>query len=116
MSNDRGVALLEVLMALAILSVAGGALASATAAGLRATALAAEREHASVQRETVLTGLTLLTKEELDARTGERPLGVFQVRIERPRPGLYRLEVTGPAPADAGSLATLVYRATGATP
>jgi prepilin-type N-terminal cleavage/methylation domain-containing protein len=116
MRGERGVALLEVLMALAILAVAGTALAGATAAGVRSTTMAAERERASVRREMVLAGLTLLRKNELDAQVGEYPLGEFQVRIQRPRPTIYRIEVSGPTPGDAGTLVTLVYRGDGAAP
>ena len=111
MRNDRGVALLEVLIALAILAIAGMALVGAVSAGLRATALASDRERASVRRDELMTGLSLLSRPELDARLGVHQLGAYAVEIQHPRAALYRLAITGPAPDDAGTLATLVYRA-----
>ncbi|HEU5260774.1 MAG TPA: hypothetical protein VFU41_05025 [Gemmatimonadales bacterium] len=88
---DRGVALLEVLVALAILAGAGMALVGLVGAGLRAEREARERERILAAEERLLTALTLLRGEELDRRIGRHLLGEFIVDVERPQRTLYRL-------------------------
>jgi len=61
-ATDRGVALLEVLVALAILSGAGLALLDLVTAGLRAERESRERERVLAVEDRVLTALTLLTQ------------------------------------------------------
>src|SRR2546426_8460690 len=68
--SDRGIALLEVLVALAILSGAGLALLDFVTGGLRAERDARERERVLAVEERVLTALTLLKRDELDRRLG----------------------------------------------
>jgi hypothetical protein len=109
--NSRGVALLEVLIALAILGTVGLALVS-----LESAALAAERDARALERtlaaeERVLAALTLLKRGEFDRRLGRHALGEFLVYIERPEQTLYRIAV-GPADApQVEDLVTVVYRA-----
>src|SRR5256885_13306222 len=93
---DRGIALLETLVALAILSGAGLALLDLVTAGLRAERDARERERVLAVEERVLTALTLLKRDELDRRLGRHPIGELIAAIERPERTLYRIALAQP--------------------
>ncbi len=111
MRNRRGIALLEVLVALAILGTAGLALVTLESAALGAQRDARAREHALAAEERVLAAMTLLKREEFDRRLGRHPVGEFLVEVERPERTLYRIAI---GPADAPpmeDLVTVVYRA-----
>ncbi len=101
--SDRGIALLEVLVALAVLSGAGLALLDLVTGGLRA-----ERVLAVEQR--VLTALTLLKREEFDRRLGRHPIGELIVEIQRPERTLYRIAVSQQESSQVEDLVTVVYR------
>src|SRR5919198_1733616 len=93
MRNDRGVVLLEVMVALVILATAGIALVETVGAGLRAERDARERENTLAAEERLLAALTLLNRGELDQRIGRREIGEFVVDIQRPERALYRIAV-----------------------
>jgi hypothetical protein len=111
MPGDRGVALLEVLAAVVILGVAGLALVELVAGGTRAVAVAEDRERELVDEERLLTAWSLLKREELDQRIGDRVVGSYVVRVQRPEPGLYRLAVERSLAPSVEDLVTVVYRA-----
>jgi type II secretory pathway pseudopilin PulG len=108
--NDRGIALLEVLVALAILSGAGLALLDLVTGGLRAERDAREREHVLALEERVLTALTLLKRGELDLRLGRHPIGELIADIQRPERTLYRIAVAQQQSPQVEDLVTVVYR------
>ena len=108
--TSRGVALLEVLVALAILSGAGLALLDLVTGGLRAERDAHERERVLAVEERVLTALTLLKREELDRRLGRQPIGELIVDIQRPERTLYRIAVVQEESPQVEDLVTVVYR------
>ena len=108
--TSRGVALLEVLVALAILSGAGLALLDLVTAGLRAEREARERERVLAVQERVLTALTLLKRDELDRRLGRQPIGELIVDIQRPERTLYRIAVVQQESPQVEDLVTVVYR------
>src|SRR6266851_3650840 len=89
--TEGGVALLETLVALAILLGAGLALLQLISAGLAAERDARERERVLAVEERVLTALTLLKRDELDRRLGRHPIGELVADIERPERTLYRI-------------------------
>ena len=110
MRNERGVALLEVLVALVILATAGIALTELVGAGLLGERDARAREAILATEDRLLAALTLLRREELDQRIGRRQLGELIVDVQRPEPTLYRialLQLTSPHVED---LVTVVYR------
>src|SRR5207237_8836431 len=88
---DRGIALLETLVALAILSGAGLALFELVTRGFQAEREARERERVLAVEDRVLTALTLLKRDELDRRLGRHPLGEWMVDLERPERPRYRI-------------------------
>jgi type II secretory pathway pseudopilin PulG len=106
----QGVVLLEVLVALVVLSAAGLGVVSAVGAGLRGERDAQTREHVLAVEERVIAALTLLTREDLDRRIGPHPIGEFVVDVERPEATLYRIAIAQAASAHLEDLVTVVYR------
>jgi len=107
---ERGVALLETLIALAILSGAGLALLDLVASGLRAERESRERERVLAVEERVLAALTLLTRAELDRRVGRHPIGELIADIERPERTLYRIALAQQESPQVEDLVTVVHR------
>jgi len=108
---DRGIALLEAMVALAILASAGGFLVALVAAGLRSEHELRQRELTLQAAERVLAATTLLTRADLDQRLGRHRVGELLVEVERPEPALYRIAVSENAAPALELLATVVYRA-----
>jgi len=108
--SDRGIALLETLVALAILSGAGLALLDLVTAGLRAERESRERERIVAVEDRVLAALTLLTRAELDRRIGRHPLGELIADIQRPERTLYRIALAQQESPQLEDLVTVVYR------
>ncbi len=111
MSDERGVALLEVMVALVILAGAGTSLAVLVADALRGVRLAQEREGRYEAAERVMAGLSLRDRRGLDLRLGRRPVGPFLTDVQRPRPELYRLAVLDSTPPHEQLLVTVIRRA-----
>jgi len=108
-SREAGVALLEVLVALAIVSAGGVATVAVLGAGLRAEHDARARERTLAAEERVLAVMTLLRREELDQRIGRHAVGEFAVSVQRPEPTLYRIAIGGKQ-TGVEDLVTVVYR------
>jgi len=108
--NSHGIALLETLVALTILSGAGLALLELVTAGLRAERDARERERVLAVEDRTLTALTLLKREELDRRVGRHPIGELITDIERPERTLYRIAVSRVESPHVEDLVVVVYR------
>jgi len=108
--TDRGMALLEVLVALAILSASGFALFDVVSASLRGERDARERERTLAAEDRVLTALTLLTRAELDRRLGRHPIGELIADIQRPERTLYRIALVQQESPQVEDLVTVVYR------
>ena len=108
--RSQGVVLLEVLVALVVLSAAGLGVVSAVSAGLRAERGARERERVLVVEDRVMAALTLLTRQDLDRRVGPHPLGEFVVDVERSEATLYRIAIAQATSAQVEDLVTVVYR------
>ena len=108
--SSRGTALLEVLVALAILSGTGLALLDLVTGALRAERDARERERLLAVEERVLTALTLLKRDELDRRLGRHPIGDLIADVERPERTLYRIALSQEESPQVEDLVTVVYR------
>jgi len=98
---DRGAALLEVLVALAILALAAGPLVELTRQGLRRSAKADERLHASRALDAVLADVT--AGRQPAPAAGELEIERFGIRCRlhrraSPAAGLIQIE------AEAGGL------------
>jgi type II secretory pathway pseudopilin PulG len=110
MRNKRGVALLEVLIAVVVLATAGIALVELVGAGLRGEREAQQREQTLAAEERVLAAMTLLNRTELDQRIGRRQIGEFIVDVQRPERTLFRIAVLQQQSAHVEDLVTVVYR------
>lgn len=108
--NSRGMALLEVLIALAILTISGLASVSLVDASLRHQLQVVEREQAIDTASRVLTALSLLRGKDLSQRLGTSALGEFEVTISRPETGLYRIALAHTQSRQQELLVTIVYR------
>lgn len=108
--RERGVALLEVLAAVAILGVAGLALVELVAGGMRAAATARQREHELADEERLLAAYTLLARVDLDRRLGRRDVGPYVVEVQRPERTLYRISLGRLEAPAVEDLVTVVYR------
>lgn len=107
---ERGAALLEALVALAILAIAGVSLVGLLVDVTRGEHRLEVRERESRRADQMLTSLALEDKRGLDLRLGRRAVGAFVTDIERPEPGLYRLAVADSAAPDSPLLVTVVFR------
>jgi len=103
--------LLEVLVALVVLTIAGIALMENVGAGLRAERAARDRESRLATEDRLLAALTLLRRTDLDQRIGRRQIGEFVVDVQRPEPTLYRIAILQQQSLQVEDLVTVVYRA-----
>lgn len=106
---ERGVALLEVLVAVTIFATAalGVVQLLAEAADHERRAEAVEQRLADQER--LMAAYSLLTRNDLDRRLGARWVGAYMVEVHRPHPALYRVTVAADS-VSTPDLATLVYR------
>lgn len=111
MRSERGVVLLEVLVAVVILATAGIGLVELVGSGLRAERDARLRESTLASEERLLSALTLLKRTELDQRVGRRQVGEFIVDVQRPERTLYRIGLLQEQSPQVEDLVTVVYRA-----
>ena len=111
MRNERGVVLLEVLVAVVVLATAGIGLVELVGAGMRAERDARGRESTLATEERLLAALTLLNRNELDQRIGRRQIGEFIVDVQRPERTLYRIALLQEQSLQVEDLVTVVYRA-----
>ncbi len=111
MRRDRGIALLEVLIAIGILGTAGLAVIGMLRQASVAEAASRMEERTVQSAGRVLSALTLLGRAELDQRIGLHPLGEFAVEIQRPEAALYRVAVSRLDRPERTLLVTVVYRA-----
>lgn len=108
--RERGVALLEVLVAVLILTVAGLSLVELVGAGTRAIGTSRQRERELADEERLLTAYTLLTRSDLDRRLGDRTVGPYVTNVQRPEATLYRIAITRQGTLEVEDLVTVVYR------
>ncbi len=110
MRSERGIALLEVLVALMILGTAGLSLVGVLREAGGAEAATRREERALQSADRLLIALSLLTRNELTQRIGAHPIGAYLVRIERPEAALFRIAVSGLDRPERELLVTVVYR------
>ena len=105
MRSRSGFALLEAIIALAILGTAGLSLVALIRSGLEGERRTRGEEKLMASASRVLTAMALLTREDLDRRLGTHAVGEFSVEVQRPEQALYRLAI---AAADRSSTELLV--------
>lgn len=102
--------LLEVVVALAILSLAGLGLIELVAAHTSALEREVARERVLWDEERLLTAHVLLGASDLDLRLGSRDIGPYVVTVQRPEAHLYRVAVGRSQTPSLEDLVTVVYR------
>src|SRR5688572_26244694 len=110
--SRRGFSLLEPMIALAILGLAGAGWVTLLAQ-TRATSAAVDRvERETRAAATLLAGLAREPRRALVARSGRRRVGQFEVRVSQREHDLIAIDIVRPA-SGAVVLATVVYRPSG---
>jgi type II secretory pathway component PulJ len=110
MKDRRGAVLIEVIVAVAILTSAGLSFLQLVLSVGDAQTRMHERERELARAERLLTATVLLTQPELERRLGVRPANDFLVWIDRPEPFLFRIGVSTAGRPEAELLSTLAYR------
>jgi type II secretory pathway pseudopilin PulG len=87
----RGTVLLEAMVALAILAVAGTAAVTLVAQSADAVRRAREADLEMRRADAFLHAASLWSRDDLDRRLGERPQGPWRLVVQRPAPSLYEL-------------------------
>jgi type II secretory pathway pseudopilin PulG len=105
----RGAALLEAIVALTILGIAG--ISALTMAGEAARSVDRAREAESSLREAsaFFEAVALWPRDDLDRRLGDRTQGPWLLRIERPERELYLIVLADTLTGEA-LLATSLFR------
>jgi type II secretory pathway pseudopilin PulG len=104
------VALIEVLIAMAILGSAGLAVVGVVREAIEAQTETNRVESIIKDADRVLSAVSLLRGNELDRAIGRQAVGAFEVTIQRPERGLYRLAVAERSAPDRQLLVTVVHR------
>jgi hypothetical protein len=112
-SDEHGVVLLEIMVAIVILVTAGLAMVEVVSGSLQSAERAREREGQLADQERLLTAYTLLVRSDLDRRLGSRQVGGYVVNVQRPERGLYRIAVGRIEAPAVEDLVTVVYRGGG---
>ena len=87
--GEAGAALLEAIVALFVLAVAGTAALTLARESIAAVEHARDADRRTAEASDFLEAVSLWTREDLDRRLGDRPQGPWRLVIDRPRPELY---------------------------
>lgn len=89
--DRRGAVLLEAMVALLILVVAGTAAVTLVAQSADAVRRAREADQEMRRADAFLHAASLWSRDDLDLRLGNRPQGPWRLVVQRPAPTLYEL-------------------------
>jgi type II secretory pathway pseudopilin PulG len=107
--ND-GAALMEVMIATVVLSVAGLTAVTSVSEALRAAERARAADAETEAADAFLDAVALWPREELDRRLGEREQGDWRLTIQRPEPALYSVVLADSTPERRTILRTVLFR------
>jgi len=107
--GKTGAVLLEVLVAMTILAVAGMALLSGSSQAAQSLSMAREREREMRDASAFLDAVSLWTRADLDRHLGTRPQGPWRMHVARPTVSIYEVTITDSA-TSAPLLRTSIYR------
>ena len=102
--------LLEAIVALTILAVAGGAVVALATDSVRAVERAAAADAATRKASALLDAVALWSREDLDRHLGAREQGSWRMIVDRPTPTLYTVVLTDSSGTRV-LLRTALYRA-----
>lgn len=109
MESRSGMVLLESLVALVVFALAAGALTVTLIQALEAVRTTVQAESELRAASAFLDAVVLWPAMDLDRRLGDRQQGPWRLRIHRPHPNAYRIEVADSTGARI-LLHTAVYR------
>ena len=89
-----GAALLEVIIALAILVTVGAAITVLASESAHAVRLARDADAESARASAFLDAVALWPRADLDRHLGVRTEGRWRLRVDRPAPALYVVTLT----------------------
>ena len=95
--SRTGAVLLEAIVALVILTIAGIAAVTTVSQGADAVRRAREADQEARRASAFLHAVSLWTREDLDRRLGDRPQGDWRLQVQRPVPTLYVVVLTDSA-------------------
>lgn len=104
-----GMVLLEAIVALAIIGIAGVIAVSLAASSLAAIDRAHKADARSQRASHFLDAVSLWTRADLDRHLGDRAEGSWRLRIERPSPTLYVVSLRD-STGERTLLTTSLYR------
>lgn len=93
-TERRGVALLEVLVALAILGVMGSAFIEIAVQSAKVAQLARDEERRMSSASDFLEKVSLWERADLDRHLGDHPEGAWRLRLSRVSGDIYDVAVT----------------------
>ena len=108
-AKRRGLVLLEVIVALTILAVAGVGVVTLSASALGAMNRAHQADVASQHANHFFDAVSLWPRSDLDRHLGDRAEGPWRLRVGRPIPTLYVVSLRDTA-SDRILFATSLYR------
>lgn len=108
--SRRGMTLLEVLVALAILATAAAAVLGVATQSWRAVQSARDADRSLLDASAFLDAVALWPREDLDRHLGDRAQTPWRMRIDRPLPTLYVVTLADSSGRDT-LLVTSLYRA-----
>lgn len=109
MNPRRGAALLEALVALAVLATVGSAAAWNATESLRAVVRMHERERSVRRASRLLTAVALWPRADLDRHLGTSVQGPWRMRVDRPLGTLYEVTLSDTA-SNVVLIRTSLYR------
>lgn len=108
-SSIRGAALLEALVALALLGTVGSAAAWSATESLRAVQRMHARESEQRAAERFFTSVSLWPRDDLERHLGDHPQGRWRLRVDRPMPTVFAVSLRDSS-SHAVLLQTALYR------
>lgn len=108
-ARRRGAALLEVLVALVIITTAGASVAALASETARAVSHARDAESEMERAEAFFEEVTLWPRDDLDRHLGNREQGPWRLDVEHVAPTLYSLMLTDSS-GTRPLLRTVVFR------
>ncbi|MHB1329012.1 MAG: hypothetical protein ACYC2K_12510 [Gemmatimonadales bacterium] len=110
MTHRSGIALLEAIIGVTILSVAGLAVVAATANTIAAVRTALEVEEQSRAAGAFMHSVALWTRADLERRLGDRPQGSWRLHIDRLSEDRYFIRLSDSTERRNPLLETVLFR------
>lgn len=111
MNDERGVTLIEAIVALTIVSISIATMLHAVSTTMAQQVVTRNREEQIERAGRVMSTYSLMSRAELDQRIGQQSVRGLRVRVQRPRSQLYRLSLSDSVYPDQELLVTMVFRA-----